>query len=106
MSNDVAEPIAGKRPTIHWSELPEDKSGSTLALEWNTYRREVGRLLTEGHEGEWLLIKGEDIIGIWSNEEAAYAVALERYLMQPVFIHQVLTDEPILRGPMVFRCRI
>jgi hypothetical protein len=91
------------RPTIHCTELPEDTSDHPSAKEWNIYRREVGRLLAEGHEGRWVLIKDEAIIGIWDAEEEAKAVALERYLMQPVLIHQVLTREPVLRGPTYFR---
>jgi hypothetical protein len=94
------------RPTIHYTELPEDTSNQPSAKEWNFYRREVGRLLAEGHEGRWVLIKCEAIIGIWDSRDEAKAVALERYLMQPVLIHEVLTREPVLRGPTYFRlCR-
>jgi hypothetical protein len=53
-----------------------------------------------------VLIKGEKIIGIWDTEEQAREVALQKYLMQPVLIHQVLTREPVLRGPSFLRlCR-
>jgi len=92
-----------ERPTIHYTELPEDTSNSPIASEWNFYRREVGRLLAEGQEGKWLLIKGERIIGIWDSEAEAHQVAVQKYLMQPVLIHQVLTREPVLRGPTLFR---
>jgi hypothetical protein len=94
-----------ERLTIHYTELPEDTRGP-IADEWNFYRREAGRLLAEGHEGKWVLVKGEKIIGIWDTEEQAREVALQKYLMQPVLIHQVLTREPVLRGPSFFRlCR-
>ena len=43
-------PLPIQRPTIHYTELPEDTPDSPLYQEWNTYRREVGRLLAEGHE--------------------------------------------------------
>ena len=88
-----------EQPTVHYTDLPEDTSGDSSAREWNFYRREVGRLLAEGQQGKWVLIKGEAIIGVWDSREQAKAVALERYLMQPVLIHQVLTREPVLRGP-------
>ncbi len=94
------------RPTIHWTELPEDTRGDAHAAEWNFYRREVGRLLAEGHEGRWLLIKGEEIVGIWDTREEALAVADERYLMQPVLVRQILSHEPLIRGPVfLHRCR-
>lgn len=98
-------PTAVERPTIHYSELPDARPDSPLNREWTCYRREAARLLAEGHEGRFVLIKGEEIIGIWDTEEEAEAVALHQYLMQPCLIHQVLIREPVLRGPSVlWRC--
>jgi hypothetical protein len=84
-------------PTIHYTELPEAQPGSPLCQEWNFYRREVGRLLADGHERRFVLIKGEVLVGIWDTQEEAKAVSLERYLMQPCLIHQVRSREPIVR---------
>jgi hypothetical protein len=92
-----------ERPTIHFTELPEAQPGDVLYSEWNTYRREVGRLLAEGHEGKFVLIKGEEIIGLWDTLDEARDVALQRYLLQPVLIHQVLQREPVLRTPFLRR---
>ena len=86
--------------TIPWTELPADTSGGPQSTEWNFYRREVGRLLAEGHEGKWVLIKGEEIIGMWGTCDEALAVANERYLLQPVLVHQILSREPVIRGPL------
>jgi hypothetical protein len=38
-----------QRPTIHFTELPVDTSDGPITRESNLYRREVGRLLAEGH---------------------------------------------------------
>ena len=84
-------------PTIAYAELPEAKPDSPLSREWNFYRREVGRLLADGLEGKWVLIKGETIIGIWDTQAGANAARLERFLMQPVLMKQILAREPILR---------
>jgi hypothetical protein len=84
-------------PTVHYTELPEPQKDSPLFQEWNFYRREVGRLLAEGQEGRWLLIKGEDVLGIWDTREEAEAIALQKFLMQPCLIHQVRCREPIVR---------
>jgi hypothetical protein len=89
--------LPSERPTIHWTELAELPRDCPIATEWNLYRREVGRLLAEGLEGKWVLIKGEQIIGIYESFQDAYQVALEKYLMQPVLIQQVRNREPILR---------
>jgi len=86
------EPLA-----IHYTELPSARADSPLASEWNLYRREAGCLLAEGHENRWVLIKGEEIIGIWDTEEDARGAALQKYLMQPCLIHQVRSREPSVR---------
>jgi hypothetical protein len=87
-----------ERPTIHYTELPEDASNSPIAGEWNFYRREVGRLLTDGHEGQWIIIKGEKIIGIWDTEQEADQMRLQRFLGQAVLLKQICVREPIFRG--------
>jgi hypothetical protein len=91
-----------QRQTIHYTELPEDASESPIAREWNLYRREVGRLLAEGHEGKWLLVKGDAIIGIFDTEDEARAIALQKYLMEPCLIQQVRSREPLVRMSMRF----
>jgi hypothetical protein len=90
--------VPGERPTVHYTEIPEDHSASTLATEWNFYRREVGRLLGEGHEGRWLLIHGNQIIGIWDTEGEADRVRFQRFPGRPVLLKQIRVREPILRG--------
>jgi hypothetical protein len=87
-----------ERPTIHYTELPEATPAHLLGKEWNFYRRQVGRLLAEGHEGQWILIVGEEIIGIWDTWDEAIQVRDQRFSTQPVVLHQILEREPILRG--------
>lgn len=92
--------------TIHYTDLPEDRSANPLAEDWSYYRSQAGKLLADGHEGRWVLIKDQRIVGIFHTEQAAYDTALAQFLMQPVLIHQVRTHEPVLRGPLFFRlCR-
>jgi hypothetical protein len=85
--------------TIHYTELPEDTSDGLITKEWNYYRREVGRLLADGKEGKWVLIKGEEIVGIWDTMQEANLVRLEMFSMQAVLMKQILTQEPVLRTP-------
>ena len=84
-------------PTIHFSELPPSKPGEALAEEWETYRREVGRLLAEGNEGRFILIKGGQIIGIWDTRAEAFAAADQRFPLQPILVHQIQERERIYR---------
>jgi hypothetical protein len=82
---------------VHYTELPEAKPGEPLAEEWNTYRREVGRWLSEGLEGRHVLIKGEKVLGFYDTSEEARAVGLKLYLLQPFLVHPIRTEEPYLR---------
>lgn len=84
-------------PTIHYTELPEASPDSPLHQAWNTYRQEVGRLLAEGQEGMFVLVKDDAVIGLYDTWDAAREAGLQRYLLSPFLVHQVQTREPVLR---------
>src|SRR5262249_10324027 len=86
-------------PTIHYTELPPTPPAELPDPEWELYRREVGRLLAEGHEGKWILIKGEEIIGIYDTREEATEQAYKQCLIprQPCLVHQIQTWERLYR---------
>jgi hypothetical protein len=83
--------------TIHHTELPPAQPGDPTGREWEAYRREVGRLLAEGHEGKWVLFKGDDIIGLFDSKEDADDEARRRYLLQGRLVHQIRANEPVVR---------
>ncbi|MBL8794432.1 MAG: hypothetical protein JNM56_11040 [Planctomycetia bacterium] len=85
-------------PTIHWTKLARADARSQLATEWNYYLTQVARLLAEGHEGRWVLIVREEVVGVYDTYPAAYRIYNERFAGKPVLLHQVLEREPILRG--------
>jgi hypothetical protein len=92
------DPPPVERPReVHYSELLEAKPGEPLAAEWNTYRREVGRLLSDGQAGRHVLIKGEQIIGTFDTSEAAYEAGWKHYPHEPFFVHAIRAEEPSLR---------
>lgn len=89
--------VANEPPTLHYTALPEATADSPLYHEWNTYRREVTRLMAEGHEGRWTLIADRDIVGLWDTQEEANRVAAQRFPARAVLIKQILRLEPIVR---------
>lgn len=98
-------PVAAPEPhTIHFTELPESLPDSPLCTEWNTYRREAARLLSEGHAGKHVLIKGTAIIGLWDTEAEALAAGYKNYLREGFMVHQVQEREPVLHCLSVFPC--
>lgn len=89
-------PPPKERPTIHYTELPPAKPGEELAEEWETYRREVGRLLAEGNEGRYILIKGREIIGTWDRDREALDAGYKMFLLQPFMVHRIQERERLL----------
>jgi hypothetical protein len=92
----VSEPVRSN--VIHYTELPPMPPGGLLDVEYEFYRREVGRLLAEGHEGKHVLIKGEEIIGIYNTDREALDAGYERFPGRTgFFVRQILTRERMLR---------
>jgi hypothetical protein len=85
--------------TIPYTEVPELPLDSQIYHESQTYRREMPRWLAEGQEGKFVLIKGEEVIGLFEKEEDAMAVGRERYLLGPFLVQQIRSREPVLRLP-------
>ena len=96
-------PFPQTAKTVPWTELAPADPNEALAAEWETYRRELGRLLAEGQEGKYALIKGEEIIGIYETWDEARRTGLEKYLLQGHMVRPILSREPVIRGPLSFR---
>jgi hypothetical protein len=75
-------PLPSPEPqTIHYLDQPEPRPGDLLFAEWTTYRREAGRLLVEGKEGQYVLVscaasacRGSFLILPWLREGPAGVV--------------------------------
>ncbi len=81
-SNDPQRPNLVAAP-------PLDPALLALRREIATYRRELPNLLSEGHEGQFVLIQGDSIIGVWDTFSDAYDAGTDRFglgtfLAQPV----------------------
>ena len=81
--------LPAENPSDSPTALPPTSDLRALRREIITYRRLLPQLLAEGHEGRFVLIKGEDVLGIWDNfEDAQQAGALQfgfgPFLAQPI----------------------
>jgi hypothetical protein len=97
--------VYGSR-TIHYTELPPSVPGSALEKEWERYRRELPGMLAAGLEGQWVLIKGEDIVGTFPTRLAAREEALRRWPTEPSLTHQINEWEPIYNHFWVRQCPV
>jgi hypothetical protein len=64
-----------------------------LTEEVMTYKENLSKLLAR--EGEFVLIKGREVIGVYAAPEDALAVALDRFQDQRVLIKQIVAKETI-----------
>jgi hypothetical protein len=83
--------------TIHYTQLPPSRPDA-FCIEYETFRREIGRLLAEGHEGKWVLLKGEQIIGLFETREEARDEGYRRFLLSGFLIQPILTYHPLVRS--------
>jgi hypothetical protein len=81
---------------VHYTKLPDLPPDHTFVREWAAYVREMPRWLAEGQEGRFVLIKGDEIVGIWDTWREAADTGRERFGMVPIMVHQILEWEPVL----------
>ena len=84
------------RDSVPLAELPPLPKDDVLHEEWNTYLREAPRLLAQGHEGKAVLIKGNEICGIFATWQDARMAGALRFLMQPFLVKELHAMEPLL----------
>jgi hypothetical protein len=67
----------------------DDSRVKALKQEIQTYRRELQRLLDEGHADRYALIKGDEIIGIWDQQTDALEVGRDRFGLVPIAVKKI-----------------
>lgn len=67
-----------------------------LDTEMATYRRLKPELLADPDKvGKYVLVKGEELLGIYPTRDEALLVGEERYLFEPFLVKQVVGVEPV-----------
>lgn len=65
-----------------------------LEREAETYRREVGRLLAEGHAGRHVLIKGDEVVSIWDTQRDALQAGRDRFGLDDIAVVKIDPRDP------------
>jgi hypothetical protein len=73
---------------------PEEETDHDLERELATYYRLLPELLRDGHEGEFILIHGDQVDSYWPSEDAGYDAGCDRFGLEPFLVKQVLRHEP------------
>ena len=64
-----------------------------LEVELAYFNRRKAEFLTQ-HEGKYVLIKGEELVGAFNSEEEAYVAGLDRFGNQAFLIKRAAAEEP------------
>ncbi len=79
--------------------LPDAGTGVTLAAEWQTYKREAARLLAEGHQGRFALIKNDTVLSVWDTEGDAFQAGRLQLGREPFMVHRIqVVERPVRFG--------
>jgi hypothetical protein len=73
-------------------------SGDSLALERRTYEAHKAALLAS-HEGEWVVIHRDRILGVRADYEEALRLGYDRAGYVDLMIHRIAAHEPVLILP-------
>ena len=67
-----------------------------LEQELATYRREVLRLVAEGHQGKYVLIQGNQVDSVWDTQDDALRAGYDRFGLEMRFlVKQIVEVEKI-----------
>ena len=73
--------------------LPANPTRAPLEAERITYERELPRLLD--HAGQFVLIGGTSVLGVFDAYDAAMAAGYARFGVRPFLVHQIERDERV-----------
>jgi hypothetical protein len=83
--------------------LWELRPDSPLKVEWELFRRERPRLLAEGHEGRWVLVKGQELVGVFDTWEEAGRVGVQKFGVVSMLVQQICRRHKLLRQGACYR---
>jgi hypothetical protein len=68
-----------------------------LDRERAVYLRERDRLIESGHLGRWVVIRGEELVGVFDSFDDAMSAGYDRFGLDEVFMaRQVARTDPII----------
>jgi hypothetical protein len=85
----------GSRRFLNWHTLDPSplKGAGVLVDELTTYREHLKELLER--EGDYVLIKGRQVIGVFADREQAVDKAVDLFGGEPVLVKKIVAKEPI-----------
>jgi hypothetical protein len=75
-------------------KIPGMSPDMPLQQEYSVYLRELPRLLAEGHAGRYVLIKGDELVGLYDTTTAVLEAGYERFGLDPFCVQKVDPRDP------------
>jgi hypothetical protein len=75
-------------------------AGSALEQEMAAYRDRLHSLIPE-HTGQFVLIKGSELVGVFPERAAALLEGYQRFGIVPFLVREVCASEPVVYLPNV-----
>jgi hypothetical protein len=88
MSTDMNAAKPERKPKINITASGE-KALKMYEKEIATYVRELPRLLEEGEEGRYALIKDDEILSIWDTDGDAIQAGVEKFGLDPICVMKI-----------------
>jgi hypothetical protein len=70
-------------------QVPDIPDGEPLAREWRTFKREVYRLIKEGHAGRFALLKGDNLVQIYDTLQEADSEGRTLFVSEPFLVQEI-----------------
>ncbi len=90
------------RKVAHYTQVLDPRPDDPCFREWWTWKAEMPRLLKDGYEGKFIVIKGSKILGPYETLDEARDAAHAAYPLQSFVMMQILEYEPVLNVPAVY----
>jgi hypothetical protein len=91
LETETTSPVAASEGEVALAELTEETA---------TYRARLPELL-RGQEGQYVLIKGTTIAGVFPDRSAALREGYRRFGIVPFLVRQIAASEPVVYLPNV-----
>jgi hypothetical protein len=70
-------------------QVPDIPEGEPLCQEWQTFKREVHRLVKEGKAGRYAVVKGDEVVGVWDTLTDAVCAGHDRFRGEPCLVQEI-----------------
>jgi hypothetical protein len=71
-----------------------------IAEEFATYRAHLSEMVAE-HDGEFVLIKRDEIVGFFPDVSSAFREGRRRFGIVPMLVKRITVNEPVIYIPNV-----